>query len=160
MVKALRPNDSLIAENRRARFDYAVSDTFEAGIVLTGSEVKSLRLGQAEIASSYAGIDRDQILKIFGMFIEEYKQAGPHLQHEPRRVRTLLLKQKELRKITIALTREGMTLVPLKLYFTKQGKAKLLLGLAKGKNAADKRETIKERDWNKEKARTLREKNR
>jgi SsrA-binding protein len=160
MVKALRPNDSLISENRRARFDYAVSETYEAGIVLTGSEVKSLRNGQADIASSYAGVDRDGAVKIFGMFIEEYKQAGPHLQHEPKRVRNLLLKQKELRKITIALTREGMTLVPLKLYFTKRGKAKLLIGLAKGKNTIDKRATIKERDWNKEKARTLREKNR
>ncbi len=160
MVKALRPNDSLISENRRARFDYAVAETYEAGIVLTGSEVKSLRNGQAQIESSYAGVDRDGAVKIFGMFIEEYKQAGPHLQHEPKRVRNLLLKQKELRKITIALTREGMTLVPLKLYFTKRGKAKLLLGLAKGKNTVDKRASIKERDWNKEKARTLREKNR
>ena len=160
MVKALRPNDSLISENRRARFDYAVAETYEAGIVLTGSKVKSLRNGQAQIESSYAGVDRDGAVKIFGMFIEEYKQAGPHLQHEPKRVRNLLLKQKELRKITIALTREGMTLVPLKLYFTKRGKAKLLLGLAKGKNTVDKRASIKERDWNKEKARTLREKNR
>lgn len=159
-MKELRPNDSLISENRRARFDYAVSDTYEAGLVLTGSEVKSLRLGQAQIASSYAGLDSDGVLKIFGMFIEEYKQSAAHLQHEPRRVRTLLLKQKELRKITAALTREGMTLVPLKLYFTKRGKAKLLVGLAKGKKAVDKRETIKQRDWNKEKSRTMKEKNR
>ncbi len=159
-MKELRPNDSLISENRRARFDYAVTDTYEAGLVLTGSEVKSLRLGQAQIASSYAGLDTDGTLKVFGMFIEEYKQSAAHLQHDSRRVRTLLLKQKELRKIIIALTREGMTLVPLKLYFTKRGKAKLLVGLAKGKKAVDKRATVKERDWNKEKARTMKEKNR
>lgn len=160
MTSAMRPNDSLISENRRARFDYAVTDTFEAGLVLTGSEVKSLRAGQAQIASSYAGLDSDGTLKVFGMFIEEYKQSAAHLQHEPRRVRALLLKQKELRKIIIALTREGMTLIPLKLYFTKRGKAKLLVGLAKGKKTVDKRATIKERDWNKEKARTMKEKNR
>lgn len=159
MTTALRPNDSLISENRRARFDYAITDTYEAGLLLTGSEVKSLRLGQAQIASSYAGFDSDGLLKVFGMFIEEYKQAGPHLQHEPKRVRALLLKQKELKKVENAISREGMTLVPLKLYFTARGKAKLLLGLAKGKKTVDKRDTIKERDWNRDKARTLRERN-
>jgi SsrA-binding protein len=159
MSNAIRNNDSLISENRRARFDYEVTDTYEAGMVLTGSEVKTLRMGQAQITSSYAGLDSDGMIKLFGMYIEEYKQAGKHLQHEPRRVRTLLLKQKELRKIIIALTREGMTLVPLKLYFNARGKVKLLLGIAKGKKSADKRDTIKERDWNKQKARTLREKN-
>jgi SsrA-binding protein len=160
MTAELRPNDTLISENRRARFDYAVTDTYEAGIVLTGSEVKSLRVGQAQIAQSYAGADTDGTLKIFGLFIEEYKQASAHLQHDPRRTRQLLLKQKELRKIMIALTREGLTLVPLKMYFTARGKVKILLGLAKGKKTVDKRDSIKERDWNRDKARTLREQNR
>lgn len=155
----IKPNDSVISENRRARFDYAITDTYEAGLVLTGSEVKSLRLGKGLIVQSYAGLERDGVLMIFGMFIEEYAQAGPHLQHEPRRNRTLLLKQKELKKITQALTRDGMTLVPLKLYFTARGKVKLLLGLAKGKKTEDKRASIKERDWNRDKARTLRERN-
>lgn len=157
MTTALRPNGAEIAQNRRARFDYAVTDTYEAGIILTGSEVKSLRLGRGQIDQSYAGFDNaDGLLKIFGLHIEEYTQAGRHLQHEPRRPRSLLLKQKELRKIEAALTRDGMTLVPLKLYFTQRGKIKLLLGLAKGKKQADKRAATKERDWNREKARTIR----
>lgn len=159
MTAELRPNDTLISENRRARFDYAVTNTYEAGLLLTGSEVKSLRVGQAQIAQSYAGLDSDGTLKIFGMFIEEYKQSAAHLQHEARRNRGLLLKQKEIKKITTALTREGMTLVPLKLYFNARGKVKLLLGLAKGKKTVDKRESIKERDWNRDKARTMRERN-
>jgi|SRR5690606_27929744 len=159
MTQQIRANGDQIAENRRARFDYAIADTLEAGIILTGSEVKSLRLGKGQINSAYAGIDRDGTMKIFGMQIDEYKQAGPHLQHEPKRPRELLLKQKELKKLAAAIEREGMTLVPLKLYFTKKGKIKLLLGLAKGKKAVDKRETIKQRDWDREKRRTLKEKN-
>lgn len=158
MTTALRPNGAEIAVNRRARFDYTITDTYEAGLLLTGSEVKSLRLGRGQIDQCYAGLERDGTLKLFGMHIEEYNQAGPHLQHEPRRTRGLLLKQKELRKIEIALTREGLTLVPLKLYFTQRGKVKILLGLAKGKKTVDKREATKERDWNREKARTLRDK--
>lgn len=156
----IRANGDQIAENRRARFDYAIAETYEAGIILTGSEVKSLRLGKGQINQCYAGIDRDGLLKVFGMFIEEYNHAGSHLQHDPRRPRELLLKQKELRKITIALTREGMTLVPLKMYFTQKGKIKVLIGLAKGKKTVDKREATKERDWNRDKAREMRTKNR
>lgn len=156
MSVQLRANGDQIAENRRARFDYAIQETYEAGLILTGSEVKSLRQGKGRIDQSYAGLDRDGAIKVFGMYVEEYKQAGPHLQHDPRRPRELLLKQKEIRKISVALTREGMTLVPLKLYFTARGKIKMLVGLAKGKKTVDKRESIKERDWNRQKARELR----
>jgi SsrA-binding protein len=155
-MKEVKPNGSEIANNRRARFDYAISETYEAGLILTGSEVKSLRLGRGQLNQSFAGVDNsDGLLKIFGMHIEEYTQSGRHLQHEPRRPRTLLLKQKEIRKILIGLNREGMTLVPIKLYFTVRGRIKLLIGLGKGKKQIDKRETIKERDWNKQKAREM-----
>ena len=156
MSKDRKDNLSPRIENRKAWHDYFIEAKIECGMVLVGSEVKSLRLGKAQIAQSYAGFDRDGLLKVFGMQIDEYKQSGAHLQHEPRRPRTLLLKQKELRKLTIALTRYGMTLVPLKLYFTQKGKAKLLLGLAKGKKTVDKRETIKKRDWEREKGREMR----
>lgn len=155
MSENLKPNGSDIAVNRRARFDYAIESTYEAGLILMGSEVKSLRLGRGQLNQCYAAPDRDGLLKIFGMHIEEYDKSGVHLQHEPRRPRELLLKRKEIKKITEALTREGMTLVPIKLYFTKRGKIKLLIGLAKGKKQVDKRETIKERDWKREKAREL-----
>ena len=153
----VKPNGSEIAQNRRARFDYAIETTYEAGIILTGSEVKSLRLGRGQINQAFAGIDNsDGLLKAFGIHIEEYTQSGRHLQHEPRRPRILLLKQKELKKISEALTRESMTLVPMKMYFTQRGKIKLLLGLAKGKKAADKREATRERDWARDKAREMR----
>lgn len=155
MSNNLKPNGSEIAVNRRARFDYAIETTYEAGLILTGSEVKSLRLGRGQLNQCYAAEDRDGALKVFGMHIEEYDKSGSHLQHEPRRPRELLLKRKEIKKITEALSREGMTLVPIKLYFTKRGKIKLLLGLAKGKKQVDKRESIKERDWKREKAREL-----
>jgi SsrA-binding protein len=156
----VKPNGSEIANNRRARFDYAISDTYEAGLILTGSEVKSLRLGHAQITGAYAGPDNaDGLLKVFGLHIEEYTKSGRHLQHEPRRPRTLLLKQKEIRKIVNGLSRDGMTLVPMKLYFTQRGRVKLLVGLAKGKRQVDKRETIKERDWNKQKAREMKANN-
>ncbi|MDB5477979.1 MAG: SsrA-binding protein [Alphaproteobacteria bacterium] len=152
----VKPNGSELAVNRRARFDYAIEDTYEAGLMLTGSEVKSLRLGKGQIDQSFAGLDRDGDLKVFGLHIEEYSQAGPHLQHEPRRPRKLLLKQKEIKKISAALTRDGMSLVPLKMYFTQRGKVKLLVGLGKGKKLVDKRATEKERDWNREKGREMR----
>ena len=159
MTTEVKPNGSEIAQNRRARFDYAIETTYEAGLILTGSEVKSLRLGKGQINQSYAGLDNaDGKLKIFGLHIDEYTQSGRHLQHEPRRPRDLLLKQKEIRKILIGLNREGMTLVPMKLYFTERGRIKLLIGLGKGKKMVDKRETSKERDWNKQKARELRPK--
>jgi SsrA-binding protein len=157
MTSEIKPNGSDIAVNRRARFDYAIHETYEAGLILTGSEVKSLRLGRGQINQSFAGLDSsDGLLKIFGLHIEEYSQSGKHLQHEPRRPRGLLLKQKEIRKILIALSREGMTLVPIKLYFNIRGRIKLLVGVGKGKKDVDKRETIKEREWNKQKGREMR----
>lgn len=161
MSEQIKPNGSEIAQNRRARFDYAIETTYEAGLILTGSEVKSLRLGRGQINQSFAGVDSQDggKLKIFGLHIEEYSQSGKHLQHEPRRPRELLLKQKEIKKIKTGLTREGMTLVPMKLYFTQKGRIKLLIGLGKGKKQVDKREATKEREWNKEKGRELRGKN-
>lgn len=156
MVTEVKPNGSEIAQNRRARFDYAIETTYEAGLMLMGSEVKSLRLGRGQIDQSFAALDSsDNKLKVFGLHIEEYTQSGRHLQHEPRRPRELLLRQKEIRKIVIALSREGMTLVPMKLYFNAQGRIKLLIGLGKGKKMVDKREATKEREWNRTKNREM-----
>ena len=147
----------LVAENRKARHDYFITDTFEAGISLTGTEVKSLRRGQANIAESYASFE-DGGLALINAYIPEYQQAGPFFNHEPRRVRRLLMHRNELHKIGIALDRQGMTLVPLELYFNERGKAKLKLGLAQGKKLHDKRETEAKRDWQRQKARLMREK--
>ena len=146
----------LAAQNRRARYNYAIEDTVEAGIVLTGSEVKALREGRANIAESYAKADNGEIWLI-NAHIPEYKQAG-QFNHEPRRPRKLLLKRRELDKLVEASEREGMTLVPLRLYFNSRGIAKLELGLGKGKKHFDKRETEKQRDWQRQKARLVREK--
>ena len=154
----LRENNSDIAINRRARFDYQIVETIEAGLMLTGTEVKALRLGHAQIHQAYAGMDGDTVT-LFGAHIDEYQQAGKHLQHEPRRPRPLLLNRKEIKKLQANLTREGMTLVPIKLYFNARGRVKLLLGLAKGKRQVEKREAEKERDWNRDKARIVRENN-
>lgn len=154
----LRENNSDIVINRRARFDYQIIETYEAGLILTGTEVKALRLGHGQIHQAYAGLDGDKIT-LFGSYIDEYMQAGKHLQHDPRRPRILLLNKKEIKKIKEGLTREGMTLVPMKLYFNARGLIKLQLGLAKGKRQVEKRDTIKERDWNRDKARIVRENN-
>lgn len=145
------------ALNRRARHDYFITDTVEAGIVLTGTEVKSLRLGQASIQEAYAGPKQGEMY-LFNAYIPEYKLAGRHLQHETHRPRKLLLHKREMSRLMGAVKREGITLVPLALYFNRKGIAKLELGLAKGKHKADKRETIKKRDWEREKARIMREK--
>ncbi len=147
----------LVAENRKARHEYFITDTYEAGISLTGTEVKSLRLGQANIAESYAAIE-DGGMALINAYIPEYKQAGPFFNHEPRRVRRLLMHRRELHKIAIAVSRQGMTLVPLELYFNERGRAKLKLGLAQGKKLHDKRETEAKRDWQRQKARLMREK--
>lgn len=147
----------LIAENRRARHEYFITDTYEAGIALTGTEVKSLRQGQANISESYAAIE-DGGLALINAYIPEYKQAGAFFNHEPRRVRRLLMHRRELHKISIAVSRQGMTLVPLELYFNERGKAKLKLALAQGKKLHDKRETEAKRDWQRQKARLMREK--
>ena len=146
-----------IAENRRARFDYFIEETFEAGIMLTGTEVKSLRTGRANIAESYASVEGREIVLI-NADIPPYAQAGPHFNHEPRRPRKLLLKRREIEKLIGAVQREGRTLIPTKLYWNDKGLAKLEIALAKGKNTRDKRDTVAERDWQRDKARLMREK--
>ncbi|GAB5506554.1 MAG: SsrA-binding protein SmpB [Rhizobiaceae bacterium] len=144
-----------VAENRKARFSYEVVDTYEAGLVLTGTEVKSLREGQANIQESYASAEDGEIWLI-NSYLPEYLQ-GNRFNHEPRRRRKLLLNKKEMAKLAQSVDREGMTMVPLKIYFNDRGRAKLLLGLAKGKKLHDKRETEKKRDWAREKSRLLKE---
>jgi SsrA-binding protein len=147
----------IVAENRKARYEFAISDTYEAGIALTGTEVKSLRQGQANIAESYASAEQSGIMLI-NAHIPEYKQAGPFYNHEPRRPRRLLLHKKEIHKLAIAVERQGMTLIPLELYFNDRGRAKLKLALAQGKKLHDRREAVAKRDWQRQKARLMREK--
>jgi SsrA-binding protein len=147
----------VVAENRRARFEYFIEDTFEAGISLTGTEVKSLRRGQANITESYASAE-DGGLVLVNAHIPEYQMAGNFFQHAPRRARKLLLHRREIDKLSQAVQREGMTLIPLEIYFNARGRAKLKLGLAKGKKLHDKRETSAKRDWQRQKARLMREK--
>jgi SsrA-binding protein len=147
----------LVAENRKARYEYLVQDTYEAGIELKGTEVKSLRQGQANITESYAAVENGGIFLI-NAYIPEYKQAGQFFQHEPRRPRRLLLHRKEMHKLATAVDRQGMTMVPLELYFNARGLAKLKLALAQGKKLHDKRAAERKRDWQREKARLLREK--
>ncbi|GJL89305.1 SsrA-binding protein SmpB [Minwuia sp. IMCC3060] len=145
-----------IAENRKARYNYFIEDTMEAGIVLTGTEVKALRQGRANIAESYASPEGDE-LWLINAHIPEYKAGNRH-NHEPTRRRKLLLKRKEIERLAGARNKQGMTLVPLKLYFNDRGLAKLSVGLAKGKKLHDKRATEKDRDWNRQKQRLIREK--
>ncbi len=147
----------VVAQNKRARFDYFIEDTFEAGIVLYGSEVKSLRAGKGSIAESYASDEGGDELFLINAFIPEYSEAS-RFNHDPRRSRKLLLRRRELNRILAQIRKKGMTLVPLSLYFNERGKAKLNLGLASGKKQVDKRQTEKERDWQREKGRLLREK--
>lgn len=146
-------NGKTVAENRKARFAYEVVDTYETGLVLTGTEVKSLRQGQANIQESYASAEGGEIWLI-NSYLPEYLQ-GNRFNHEPRRRRKLLVKKKEMARMTQAVEREGMTMVPLKIYFNEKGRAKLLLAVARGKKLHDKRETEKKRDWSGEKARLL-----
>jgi len=145
----------LVAENRRARHDYFIEDDLEAGIVLEGSEVKSLRSGKANIAESYATVEGGELWLING-YIPAYAQAKS-FGHDERRRRKLLVTKRQLAKLWQGTAREGMTLVPLRLYFNDKGRAKLQLGIAKGKKLADKRATEAKRDWQREKARLLRE---
>ena len=147
---------NLIAENRRARRDYEIEDTLEAGIVLVGSEVKSLRNGKANIAESYASIE-DGGFYLINADIPIYTAAN-RFNHEPKRKRKLLVHAREIAKISQSIQREGRTAVPLKLYFNDRGLAKLEIGLAKGRKTVDKRHAVKERDWNRDKQRLLREK--
>jgi len=144
-----------VAENRRARHEYEIEDTIETGLILRGSEVKSLRNGHASIAESYAGEDRGRLM-LFNANIPVYEPARDN--HEPRRPRELLVKARERNKLLGLVRREGMALVPLALYFNDRGVAKLQLGLAKGRKKQDKRQAAKERDWGREKARLLRNK--
>jgi SsrA-binding protein len=147
----------IVAENRQARHEFFLTDTLEAGLQLTGTEVKSLRRGQSNIAESYASVEEGG-LWLINSYIPEYQGAGRFFQHEPRRKRRLLLHAKEIHKLSIAIERQGMTIVPVELYFNERGIAKLKIALAQGKKLHDKRETAKKRDWNREKARIMRDK--
>jgi SsrA-binding protein len=144
-----------VAENRRARFDYEILDTLEAGIMLTGTEVKSLRQGKAQITESYASPERGE-LWLINAHIPEFLQAN-RFNHEEKRPRKLLVNKKQLAKLSQDVERAGNTIVPLKLYFNEQGRAKLLIGVGKGKKSFDKRETERNRDWNRDKSRILKE---
>ena len=145
----------VVAENRRARFDYAIEETFEAGIALTGTEVKSLRFGEGSIAESYAEV-KDGEVWLVNSNVPEFSH-GNRFNHEPKRPRKLLLKGREIEKLHGAVARQGMTLVPLSIYFNSRGRAKVELALARGRKLHDKREYEKEKDWKKEQGRLLRQ---
>jgi SsrA-binding protein len=154
--KKTDPANRTAAVNRRARFNYEIGQTYEAGIALKGTEVKSLREGRSNIADAYAGEQRGE-LWLFNAYIPEYLQAN-RFQHETRRPRKLLLHRREISRLIGAVEREGMTIVPLKVYFNDAGRAKVELAVARGKKLHDKRETEKQRSWNREKARLMRDK--
>lgn len=145
----------VVAENRRARFDYHLEETFETGIALTGTEVKSLRFGEGSIAKSYAEVKNGEVWLV-NSNVPEFSH-GNRFNHEPKRPRKLLLHRREVDRMQGAVERKGMTLVPLSIYFNSRGRAKVELALAKGKNVADKRATIKERDWKRDQARIMRD---
>jgi SsrA-binding protein len=149
------PARKLIAENRRARFDYFLDDTVEAGLVLTGTEVKALRAGRANIAESYASAEGRELVLI-NAYIPEYA-GGNRFNHEPRRHRKILLHRRQIDRLIAAVQREGRTIVPTKLYWDDKGLAKLELALAKGKSAPDKRQASAERDWQRDKARLMKD---
>jgi SsrA-binding protein len=149
-----KSNFKIVADNRKARYHYEIGETFEAGLVLTGTEVKSLRTGRSNIAESYASVDKAGEIWLINANIPEYF-AGNRFNHEPKRPRKLLLKNREIAKLARGIEREGMTIVPLKLYFNEKGRAKIEVALARGKQTHDKRETEKQRDWNREKSRLL-----
>ncbi len=148
-------NDGLIAENRRGRYDYDIGDTLEAGLVLQGTEVKSLRLRKANITHAYVSIEKGEAF-LMNADIPEYKMGNRH-NHKPTQPRKLLLKKRELNKLAAAVQREGITIIPLKLYFSENGLIKILIGQAKGRKKSDKRENEKRRDWQRAKARLIRE---
>ncbi|POF28989.1 SsrA-binding protein SmpB [Roseibium marinum] len=147
------PGRTIISDNRKARFNYEIEDTLEVGIELQGTEVKSLRTGKANIAESYAA-ERGGEIWIYNVYIPEYLQAN-RFNHEPRRPRKLLLHKREIGKLAAAVQKDGKTIVPLKLYFNDQGRAKLELAVARGKKLHDKRATEKKRDWDREKSRIM-----
>jgi SsrA-binding protein len=156
MAKKEAPERRVVADNRKARHEYAIESTLEAGIVLAGSEVKALRGGKATIAESYAQAKDGEIFLI-NAYIPEYNMAN-RFNHEPRRPRKLLVRKTETKKLAAAIQREGMTLIPLRMYFTPRGIAKIELGIAKGKKLHDKRQSEKARDWQRDKARLMRAK--
>lgn len=145
----------VVAENRRARFDYSIEDKFEAGLMLQGTEVKALRAGQATIAESYAEVKDGQVFLV-NANIPEYSH-GNRENHEAKRPRKLLFNQREINKLMGAVERKGMTLVPMSIYFNKTGRAKVEIALGKGRKAQDKREYVKDRDWQRDKARVMRD---
>ncbi len=155
MARKADPNFKVVADNRKARFNYEIGDTLEAGIALTGTEVKSLRSGKATIAEAFAGA-KDGELWLYNANIPEYAQAS-RFNHAPKRPRKLLLHKREIGKLIGAVEREGMTVVPLRLYFNEKGRAKLQIALARGKKLHDKRETEKKRSWERERGRLLRD---
>ncbi|ABA80066.1 SsrA-binding protein SmpB [Rhodobacter sphaeroides] len=155
MAKHSDPNSKLIAENRRARFDYFIEEEIEAGIMLLGSEVKSLRQGGSNIGESYASVEEGELWLING-YIAPYLQAKTW-GHEERRKRKLLVSRRELARLWTATAREGMTIVPIRMYFNDRGIVKLKIGIAKGKKLSDKRETSAKRDWSREKQRLLKQ---
>lgn len=144
-----------VGYNKRANFDYEISEKFEAGLILTGSEVKSLRMAKANMSDCYAGFGTDGQIYVYNIYIPEYKMSNDR-HYEPKRMRKLLLHKKEISKLSGVLNRGGITLVPISMYFCRTGFVKLCIGIGKGKKNVDKRETIKEREWNREKSRILR----
>ncbi|BCP53140.1 SsrA-binding protein [Kaistia sp. 32K] len=150
------PRYRLAADNRRARYDFEIGQTYEAGIMLTGTEIKSLRGGRSTIGDSYAAEKGGEVW-LFNAYIPEYLQAN-QFNHETRRPRKLLLHKKEIARLSQAVQREGMTIVPLKIYFNDKGRAKVEIALARGKKQHDKRQAEKARDWNREKGRLMRDK--
>jgi SsrA-binding protein len=157
MARPRQPSEKLktVAENRRARFDFAIEDVYEAGIALTGTEVKSLRFGEGSIAEAYAEVKDNQVWLV-NSNIPEFSH-GNRFNHEPKRPRKLLLHEREINKMHGAVMRQGMTLVPLSIYFNSRGRAKIEIAVAKGRKAHDKREHIKEQDWKREAARLLKD---
>jgi SsrA-binding protein len=156
MPKKKDDGRKVVADNRKARYAYAIESTLEAGLQLMGSEVKSLRSGKANIGESYAHAKDGEIFLV-NAYIPEYTMAN-RFNHEPRRARKLLVHKGEAKKLAIAVQREGMTLIPLRVYFTPKGVAKCELGIARGKKLHDKRQTEKQRDWQRDKARLMRQK--
>ena len=156
MAPKTEPGRRVVADNRSARFHYAIEDTFEAGIALTGTEVKSLRGGKATIGESYAGPSGSDLM-LFNAYIPEYLEAN-RFNHDTKRPRRLLLHRRQINKLIGATQRQGYTVIPLKIYFNDNGRAKVELGLGKGKQLHDKRESVKQRDWQRDKARLMRDK--
>ena len=156
MARGAQSAYRVVADNRKARFNYEILDTLEAGIALTGTEVKSLRQGKATIGEAYAGPSGEELF-LFNAYIPEYLQAN-RFNHETRRPRRLLLHKRQIDKLIGATQREGFTVIPLKIYFNERGRAKVELGLGRGKKLHDKRETEKKRTWDRERARLMREK--